>query len=139
LLYSPVEKSPKNKSQRVHRIPIPCNKGLRTTRLFASALEDLIFYDFCIVHCNIITKCKPTICTFVKIVLISNFKFHNTFYMYSFEPKGPSSGRELGQVLVQYDIFSFVNQSCASSGDSELGRVSSGWITSPSLSKFGGS
>ena len=33
----------------------------------------------------------------------------------------------------------FVNQSCVSSGDSELGRVSSGWITSPSLSKFGGS
>ena len=30
-------------------------------------------------------------------------------------------------------------QSCASSGDSELGSVSSGWITSPSLSKFGGS
>ena len=27
----------------------------------------------------------------------------------------------------------------ASSGDSELGRVSSGWITSPSLSKFGAS
>jgi len=34
---------------------------------------------------------------------------------------------------------SFVNQSCASYGDSELGRVSSGWVTSPSLSKFGGS
>jgi len=33
----------------------------------------------------------------------------------------------------------FVNQSCASSGDSGLGRVSSGWITSPSLSKFSGS
>ena len=32
-----------------------------------------------------------------------------------------------------------IHQSCASSGDSELGRVSSGWITSPSLSKFGGS
>jgi len=32
-----------------------------------------------------------------------------------------------------------VNQSCASSGDSELSRVSSGWITSPSLRKFGGS
>jgi len=31
------------------------------------------------------------------------------------------------------------NRSCASSGDSEFGRVSSGWITSPSLSKFGGS
>jgi len=30
-------------------------------------------------------------------------------------------------------------QSCVSSGDSELDRVSSGWITSPSLSKFGGS
>ena len=30
-------------------------------------------------------------------------------------------------------------QSCSSSGDSELGRVSSGWITSPSLNKFGGS
>jgi len=29
-------------------------------------------------------------------------------------------------------------QFCASSGDSDLGRVSSGWITSPSLSKFGG-
>jgi hypothetical protein len=29
--------------------------------------------------------------------------------------------------------------SCASSGDSELGRVSSGRITSPSLSEFGGS
>ena len=25
-----------------------------------------------------------------------------------------------------------MSQSCASSGDSELGRVSSGWITSPS-------
>jgi len=34
---------------------------------------------------------------------------------------------------------SFVNQFCASSGNSELGRASSGWITSPSLSKFGGS
>ena len=34
--------------------------------------------------------------------------------------------------------LSFVNQFCASSGDSELGRVSSGWITNPSLSKFGG-
>jgi hypothetical protein len=32
-----------------------------------------------------------------------------------------------------------VYQSCAFSGDSELCRVSSGWITSPSLSKFGGS
>jgi hypothetical protein len=31
------------------------------------------------------------------------------------------------------------DQSCASSLDSELGRVSSGWVTSPSLSKFGGS
>ena len=30
-------------------------------------------------------------------------------------------------------------QSCASSGDSELGRISSGWITSLSLCKFGGS
>ena len=29
-------------------------------------------------------------------------------------------------------------QSCACSGDSELGRVSSGWITIPSLSKFSG-
>ena len=28
---------------------------------------------------------------------------------------------------------------CASSGDSELGWVFSGWIISPSLSKFGGS
>jgi len=36
-------------------------------------------------------------------------------------------------------ILSFVNQSCASSGDSELDKVSSGWITSPWLSKFGGS
>jgi len=26
-----------------------------------------------------------------------------------------------------------------STGDSELGRVSSGWVTNPSLSKFGGS
>jgi hypothetical protein len=34
--------------------------------------------------------------------------------------------------------LSFVNQSCASSGDSKLGGVSSGWITSPSMSKFGG-
>jgi hypothetical protein len=32
-----------------------------------------------------------------------------------------------------------VNQSYASSGDSELGGESSGWITSPSLSTFGGS
>jgi hypothetical protein len=32
-----------------------------------------------------------------------------------------------------------VNQSCAYSGDSELCRVSSGWITSPSPSEFGGS
>jgi len=31
------------------------------------------------------------------------------------------------------------NQYCASSPDSELGRVSAGWITSPSQSKFGGS
>jgi len=31
------------------------------------------------------------------------------------------------------------DQSCTSSGDSELSRVSSGWITSPSLSRFGGS
>ena len=35
-------------------------------------------------------------------------------------------------------FFASVNQSFASSGDSELGRVSLGWITSPSLSKFGG-
>jgi len=35
--------------------------------------------------------------------------------------------------------FGFVDQSCAFSADSELGRVSSGWITSPSLSNFGGS
>ena len=32
-----------------------------------------------------------------------------------------------------------IHQSCASSGDSELGRVSSGWIISPSLGAFGGS
>jgi hypothetical protein len=32
-----------------------------------------------------------------------------------------------------------INQSCVSSEDSELDRVSSGLITSPSLSKFGGS
>ena len=32
-----------------------------------------------------------------------------------------------------------MNQSCVSSGDSELDRMSSEWITSPSLSKFGGS
>jgi hypothetical protein len=31
-----------------------------------------------------------------------------------------------------------LHQSYASFGDSELGRVSSGWITSPSLSEFGG-
>jgi hypothetical protein len=31
-----------------------------------------------------------------------------------------------------------MNLTCASSGDSELGGMSSGWITSPSLSKFGG-
>ena len=36
-------------------------------------------------------------------------------------------------------FFASVNQSCASSGDSELGRVNLGWITSPPpLSKFGG-
>jgi hypothetical protein len=34
--------------------------------------------------------------------------------------------------------LSYVNQSCAS-GDYELCRVSSGWITSPLLSEFGGS
>ena len=33
----------------------------------------------------------------------------------------------------------YENKFCASSGDSELGRVSSGWITSRSLSKFAGS
>ena len=32
LLHSPVEEGPKKKSQRVHRIPLPCKKGLRTTR-----------------------------------------------------------------------------------------------------------
>jgi hypothetical protein len=32
-----------------------------------------------------------------------------------------------------------LHQSCAFSGASELCRVSSGWITSPSLSEFGGS
>ena len=32
-----------------------------------------------------------------------------------------------------------MNQSCVFSGDSELDRMSSGWISSPSLSKFGSS
>ena len=32
-----------------------------------------------------------------------------------------------------------MNQSCVSSGGSELDRMYSGWITSPLLSKFGGS
>jgi hypothetical protein len=35
--------------------------------------------------------------------------------------------------------FCTLVQSCASSEDSELCRVPSGWITSPSLSEFGGS
>jgi hypothetical protein len=37
------------------------------------------------------------------------------------------------------ELKNAINQSCASSGDSELRRVSSGWITSPFLSEFGGS
>jgi len=36
-------------------------------------------------------------------------------------------------------ILSVVNQFCAFSEDSELGRVPLGWRTRPSLSKFGGS
>ena len=35
--------------------------------------------------------------------------------------------------------ISVLNQYCVSSGDSELGGMSSAWITSPSLSKIGGS
>jgi hypothetical protein len=42
-------------------------------------------------------------------------------------------------VYIYVSWLSFVNQSCASSGDSELCRLSSGWITSPLLSEFGGS
>jgi len=42
-------------------------------------------------------------------------------------------------VYIYIYIYIFVYQSCASSADSELGRVSSGWITSSSLSEFGGS
>ena len=38
----------------------------------------------------------------------------------------------------QLQLLAPTHQSCASSGDSELGRVSSGWITCSSLSKFGG-
>ena len=48
-------------------------------------------------------------------------------------------------MLLELTVFKLMStipclyQSCASSGDSELARVSSGWITSPSLSEFGGS
>ena len=42
-------------------------------------------------------------------------------------------------VEASYVCIHLANQSCASTGDSELGRVSSGCITIPSLSMFGGS
>ena len=42
-------------------------------------------------------------------------------------------------VITYAKITKCVNQFCTSAGDSQLSSVSSGWITSPSLSKFGDS
>ena len=49
------------------------------------------------------------------------------------------AGAEASSVCIHLTCLVCLYQSCASSGDSELGRVSSGWLTSPSLSNFGGS
>jgi hypothetical protein len=40
---------------------------------------------------------------------------------------------------IHIDLYYYSDQSYASSGDYELCRMSSGWMTSPSLSEFGGS
>ena len=80
------------------------------------------------------------LCKAVRVQFSVSYKnLGKTSVLYIFKIVSVLTFLKIVLLIVPINCKNFASQSCASSGDSEMGSLSSGWITSPSLSKFGGS